>query len=74
MVPTDQRGNLEADPFSYRVAKSGDVFIERSGKTVTTLRGKAAAQFVTKLQSADEEAAQHLMARQTGNYKRGNER
>jgi hypothetical protein len=41
---------------------------------VTTLAGRRAAQFVEKLDELDDDGAQQLMARMTGNFKRGNER
>lgn len=41
---------------------------------VTILRGKAAAKFATRMADVDADAAQQLMARATGNFKRGNER
>lgn len=41
---------------------------------VTLLRGKAAVRFIERVADADEEAAQQLMARATGQFKRGNER
>lgn len=45
--------------------------ILREGKTVTTLRGKTAKQFLDRVSYRDP---QQVMARFTGNYKRGNER
>jgi hypothetical protein len=60
--------------FSYRARKSGEVELLRHGKAVTTLRGDAAADFLSEVAGASEEEAQQLMARLTGNYKRGNER
>jgi hypothetical protein len=60
--------------FSYRVTKDGDVTIFRSGRVVTVLRGVAAQRFVAKADGAPPDAQQQLMARVTGNYKRGNER
>ncbi len=74
MDTIDKRGRLESDPFSWRQTKSGIVFIERGGKTVTTLRGKAAEQFVRKITALNDDGAQLLMAKQTGHYKHGNER
>lgn len=59
------------DPFEYQTRKSGDVVIRRGGRVVTTLRGKAAARFLQDVQRRDP---QQLMARLTGNYRRGNER
>jgi hypothetical protein len=60
--------------FRYRVRKNGDVEITRHGLVAATLRGHAAEKF--KLEAEDEQSrkAQLLMARLTGNYKRGNER
>ncbi len=60
--------------FSYRAHKDGSVRIAWYGKVVTTLRGKDAARFLARIDGADEEQAQQVMARVTGNFKRGNER
>lgn len=60
--------------YSYRRSKAGDVSIERGGRSVTTLRGKAAIDFVDEVDGLDVSEQQQLMARVTGNYKRGNER
>jgi len=57
--------------FSYQARKSGDVVIEHNGRLATTLRGSKAQQFFTDVQTKDP---QQLMARLTGDYKRGNER
>jgi hypothetical protein len=60
--------------FSWRATKDGRVRISRAGRVVTTLGGDAARRFVSRAEGADPEVAQQLMARATGNYKRGNER
>ena len=60
--------------FSWRATKDGRVRISRDGRTVTTLAGAAARRFLERADGADPESAQQLMARDTGNYKRGNER
>ena len=57
--------------FSYQVRKSGEVVINHHGRRATTLRGAKAQRFVDQLETRDD---QELMARVTGNYKRGNER
>ncbi len=44
------------------------------GRLASTLRGRDASDFLDELQGAEVEAQQQLMARLTGNYKRGNER
>jgi hypothetical protein len=61
-------------PFSYATRADGSVVISYHAAPVTILRGKAAARFASRMVGADDEAAQQLMARATGNFKRGNER
>ncbi len=60
--------------FSYRSRKNGDVEILHHGRVATTLRGSAGVEFLTEVEAAEVADAQQLMARVTGNYKRGNER
>jgi hypothetical protein len=60
--------------FSFSSTAKGTVFIERDGLRVTTLRADRARRFLALAQSIDREGQQQLMARTTGNYKRGNER
>ena len=65
---------LEEDPFDWRVTKDGQVLVSRGGRVVVTVRGTAAERLRGKLDRAGEDEAQQLLARATGNYKRGNER
>ena len=44
------------------------------GRQVTVLKGKSAADFLARAEGLDEPGRQKLMARVTGNFKRGNER
>ena len=60
--------------FSYRLRKSGDVEILRHGTFAVTLRGLQAQDFVAEAEAGAFSDRQQLMARVTGNYKRGNER
>lgn len=64
---------LEDDPFSYDVTKSGLVRISRGGRVVVTVGGSRAARLIAEL-GRDDESDQQLLARVTGNYRRGNER
>lgn len=56
--------------FEFDVTEGG-VVIRHHGRKATTLRGAAADQF---LADADRGDSQELIARVSGNYKRGNER
>jgi hypothetical protein len=60
--------------FSFRAHKDGTVRIAYRDKVVTTLAGKEAARFLTRVDGADPDQAQMAMAKATGNFKRGNER
>jgi hypothetical protein len=60
--------------FAWAATKDGRVRISWQGRVVTTLAGQRAARFLEQVEHADDEAAQLLLARVTGNFKRGNER
>jgi hypothetical protein len=70
----DARGRLAEEPFGWERRSDGSIVISHGGRTVTTLRGAAADRFAARVVGLDPTAAQHLMARATGNFKRGNER
>jgi hypothetical protein len=57
--------------FSFHARDRDHVVIRRDGRIVTTLRGEAAERFLDEVEAGD---AQQVMARVTGNYRRGNER
>ena len=59
--------------FSFRSSR-GECLILHRGSRATTLRGKKAADFETEIADMTFAEGQQLMARLTGNYKRGNER
>lgn len=59
-----------ANGFDYVSRADGTVVISHHGRVVTTLRGGRAAEFLDEV-GADPQA---VMARCTGNYRRGNER
>lgn len=60
------------DPHGFEfVVRGTDVVITHHGRVATILRGHRAAGFLEDVESADP---QELMARVTGNYRRGNER
>ncbi len=64
---------LDDDPFSYRVTKDGRILISRGGRRVVTVAG-AAAERLSGMLGEDDDADQQLLARATGNYRRGTER
>jgi len=70
----DKRGILNDEIFAYRITKDKKVFISHEGKQVTTLSGKKAEDFIKKIQFTEGKEAQLIMAKVTGNFKRGNEK
>ena len=65
---------LADEPFTHLSRADGTILIRYRGAPVTILRGQAAERFASRMSGADRPAAQQLMARATGNFKRGNER
>lgn len=59
--------------FTYK-EKNGALEIFHRNKKATTLRSDKAREFKLEVEFLDFDGQQHLMARLTGNYKRGNER
>jgi hypothetical protein len=57
--------------FRFEQRRDGSVLITHRGRHASTLRGVRAAEFLDEVAGGD---AQLVMARWTGNYKRGNER
>jgi hypothetical protein len=57
--------------FSYAVQHQGEVVVIRHHGRIATLRGAVAARFLTEVKHGN---AQQLMARTSGNYRRGTER
>ena len=65
---------LKEKPFSYRERKDGTVALYWKRVPATTLGGKLAENFLAAAAEAGEDELQLLMAKATGNFKRGNER
>jgi hypothetical protein len=64
---------LEDRPFAW-TRRGAEVHISHRGRPATVLRSAAADRFLARLSELDEDGTQQLMARVTGNFRRGNER
>ena len=64
---------LDDDPFDYRVTQDGRVLVSRGGRLVVIVGGRDADRLIPLL-GGDALKDQELLARATGNYRRGNER
>jgi hypothetical protein len=71
----DKRKRLDEEVFTYRITKNNTVFIDYNGKQVTILKGKEAEKIMNRInQATSEKEIQLILAKVTGNFKRGNER
>jgi hypothetical protein len=59
------------EDFGYAVRADGSVSISHRGRAVTVVRGGRAAAFLAEV---EQDSPQEVMARWTGQYRRGNER
>ncbi len=74
MTNESDKNPLAVKPFSFRQYKNGSVSVFYNEREVTILKGNDAQKFTARIESADEMEAQMIMAKITGNFKRGNER
>lgn len=75
MKNTDKRNRLDDKMFHYRITKNNMVLIEYYGKQIMILKGNDAEKFLNKINHANNDKEKQLiMAKITGNFKRGNER
>lgn len=74
MGKVDKHNKFEEEVFSYRISKDKKVFISWHGKQVMILNCKESEKILAKIRNADELKAQLIMAKITGNFKRGNEK
>jgi len=65
---------MAASGFTWKKRKNGDVAVTHHGTVAAVLRGPKAQDFLQDVDGASKQECQDLMARLTGNYKRGNER
>ncbi len=66
---------IEEQDLGFTFQQAGSQYIiRRGGLVAATLRGQDAVRFESKIAHLEFAAQQQLMARLTGNYKRGNER
>jgi hypothetical protein len=74
-MSSDAGGRLSSDPFGWARMKNGSILISRGGRIVTTVRGSEPERLLRAIAAAENDrAVQQLLARATGNYRRGNER
>lgn len=74
MPPIDQRNMLDEEPFEYKELKDGKVQIYWNSKPVMLLKGAEAHKLLKRLENSEGKQTQLILAKVTGNFKRGNEK
>ena len=74
MKATDKCNKFERGVFSCQKSKDGKVFIYWYTRQVMVLKNRKAQKFIERTDGLDDRETQLVMAKMTGNFKRGNER
>ncbi|MGG0668747.1 hypothetical protein [Sporosarcina koreensis] len=76
MSEIDKRNRLGEEPFTYQITKKGTVMISYEGKQIKIVNGKEADRLVARIRDVEDSPTeiQLLLAKITGNFKRGNEK
>lgn len=76
MSDIDKRNRLNEEPFTYQMTKKGTVVIYYEGKQIKIVKEKEAERLLAKIQEVKGQIkeVQLLLAKITGNFKRGNEK
>jgi hypothetical protein len=72
----DKRNKLGEEPFTYQTTKKGTVEIYYKGKQIKVIKGREAERILAKIQGLEDNITevQLLLAKITGNFKRGTEK
>jgi len=72
----DKRNRLSEEPFAYQITKKGTVVIDYEGKQIKIVKDREAERLIARIKEVEDNqtAVQLLLAKITGNFKRGNEK
>ena len=76
MREIDKRKKLGEEPFTYQLMKNGTVTIHYRGKQIKVVKDQEAARLIARIKAVENNLldVQLLLAKITGNFKRGNEK
>lgn len=74
MSEIDKRDRLKEEPFNYKITKSNKTIIYYEGRQIMILNGNDTIKFQSKIKNKSPFEVQLILAKTTGNFKRGNER
>jgi hypothetical protein len=72
----DKRNRLSEEPFTYQTTKKGTIVIYYKGKQIKMIKDSEAENLITRIKEVEGNLTevQLLLAKITGNFKRGNEK
>ncbi|MGN7387959.1 hypothetical protein [Sporosarcina sp. SAFN-015] len=72
----DKRNRLGEEPFTYQITKKESVIISYEGKQIKIVNGTEADRLIARIRNVEDNPTevQLLLAKITGNFKRGNEK
>ena len=76
MSGIDKRNRLGEEPFTYQITKKGTVMISYEGRQIKMVKGAEAERLIVRIMEVEDDLTevQLLLAKITGNFKRGNEK
>lgn len=76
MSEIDKQSRLSKEPFAYQITKKGTVIIYYGGKQIKIVKDREAERLIARIKEVEDNvtAVQLLLAKITGNFKRGNEK
>ncbi|PGS55942.1 hypothetical protein [Bacillus sp. AFS041924] len=76
MSEIDKRNRLSEEPFTYQTTKKGTVVIYYKGKQIKIIKDSEAERFIERINEVEDNILEEqlLLAKITGNFKRGNEK
>ncbi|MGE7768574.1 hypothetical protein [Peribacillus sp. NPDC096540] len=76
MSEIDKRNRLSEEPFAYQITKKGTVVIYYGGKQIKIVKDRDAERLIARIKEVEDNIIeiQLLLAKITGNFKRGNEK
>ncbi|PGZ99821.1 hypothetical protein COE51_08490 [Bacillus pseudomycoides] len=76
MSEIDKQNRLSKEPFAYQITKKGTVIIYYEGKQIKIVKDREAERLIARIKEVEDNITevQLLLAKITGNFKRGNEK
>lgn len=76
MSGIDKRNRLNEEPFTFQTTKKGTLLIFYNGRQIKMVKDKEAEALISKIKKVEDNITevQLLLAKITGNFKRGNEK